>query len=156
MKAVTRSHVRTPAALLLRSGQTLLMNSREGWFWLLEALQVCSCLAWGADSQPCLCSCCDRHLGLNIGGLSTSLIILVNRCLLFVYVHSKSHSKSQHDRNGPGSTRAAEACIIFVGQHNWENGHTEICMRAITMLSCAEACFQHVHPASKFKRQPQC
>ena len=68
MKAVTRSHVRTPAALLLRSGQTLLMNSREDWFLLLEALQVCRCLVWGADSQKRLLKCCfDTHLGLNIG-----------------------------------------------------------------------------------------
>ena len=66
MNAVTRSHVRTPAALLLRSGQTLLMNSKEEWFLLLEALQVCRCLAWGADSQQRLFNCCDRHLGLNI------------------------------------------------------------------------------------------
>ena len=67
MKAVTRSHVRTPAALLLRSGQTLLMNSREDCLLLLEALQVCRYLVWGADSQQCLLKCCDRHLGLNIG-----------------------------------------------------------------------------------------
>ena len=74
MKAVTRSHVRTPAALLLRSGQTLLMNSREEWFLLLKALQGCRRLAWGADSQQCLFTCCDRHLGLNIGAQRHMLI----------------------------------------------------------------------------------
>ena len=58
--------MRTPAALLLRSGQTLLMNSREELFLLLEALQVCRCLVWGADNQQCLFKCCDRHPGLNM------------------------------------------------------------------------------------------